>query len=374
MDRPIPSGFPISGALSHELVFPISPKRLAVTINPESLFAEATARFADRPSRSSMRGVIPLWGEALAQVTKAWLARPELATDAGRIARAPGGPANLGFRFGAHQLDKMRASDDLKDARTNSARPTDTPNSLPERGHIAQLSMRGANSRSNWEFMREARAPANKWLPLQPERARFATAIPRSPAVQRRYSFKPRALMFGPTASVLHYTCLSRIIASLSFRLLGIPMVGYIDDIGEPCRLELLDEAHVAFRTLCKAIGVSLKPEKADAGNTIAFLGLRGGFPSATNGGRLKISLPSDKAGKWATLNDETIKKGQRPTRFARKAHWGEISFSQTALFGQFARAMIIPLYHKLHAKTYPSFINIRENGSSSGWPTHTAR
>ena len=56
-------------------------------------------------------------------------------------------------------------------------------------------------------------------------------------------------------------------------------MVGYIDDFGALCRTELLADAQLAFRSLRQAIGVCLKPDKADAGNQIVFLGLKGTSP-----------------------------------------------------------------------------------------------
>ena len=66
--------------------------------------------------------------------------------------------------------------------------------------------------------------------------------------------------MVGPTASVLHYTYVSRIKASLDFRLLGIFTVGTIEDFGAQFRSELLGEAKIAFRALCRAIGFVLTP------------------------------------------------------------------------------------------------------------------
>ena len=285
-------GFPIVGRLAQSGVPPPSTKPIEKPISPDILFYDATARFAARSKRSSTRETIPLWEEALAKVQRGWLGQPEIVTEAGRSSHDPDAAINLAFRFGARHLDRMRACDDFKNAHTNRACAIETPKNLVDWGHIAQLALKGASSRPGWSFFKEDRASAYKWLPLQPDRARYATATLRSPVDNRWYSFRPRALMFGSASSVLHYTCLSRIIASLACRLLGIPTVGYIDDFGAICRTELLSDAILAVRALRHDIGVARNPGKADAGNVITPLGLQGEFPSPSNDRVFKIPPP----------------------------------------------------------------------------------
>ena len=360
-------GFPIVGELAQEGVFPQTTKKLPPPITPDSLFTDATSRFIERSRHSASKNDAALWKEAVAQVERGWLGPPDRVTDQGRAARSPADAINLAFRFGVSQQDKLRACDDLRHSGTNAACLIRTPNSLPTWDHIAQMALKGAASQPNWSFFKEDHASAYKWLPLLPAHARFATIILRSPTDGLWYSFAPRALLFGSTASVLHYTCLSRIIASLACRLLGIPMVGYIDDFGALCRTELLTEAQIAFRSLCQAIGVCLKPDKADAGNQIVFLGLKGTFPSLANGRQLLVTLPDEKANKWA---DEIVACAQANAiqRDALEKLIGKISFSQTALFGKFPRTMISPLYKKLHAKQYRAFINLQEKRIFEWW------
>ena len=107
----------------------------------------------------------------------------------------------------------------------------------------------------------------------------------------------------------MHYARLSLIVATLAFRLLRIHMVGYIDVFGEIPLSELLGESQVAFLALRCAIGAALKPGKAEAGKAIVSLGFQRGPPTANDRHR-KISLPREKATKWASLIDETIKSG----------------------------------------------------------------
>ena len=118
---------------------------------------------------------------------------------------------------------------------------------------------------------------------------------------------------------------------------MGIPMVGYIDDFWAICRSDLLDDAGLAFRSLCRALGVALKPGKADAGNAIDFIGLFGGSPSPANDYQLRISLPHGEARRRAVLIDETFKNGPIQLSTLGKLI-GKISFSQTSLFGELSR------------------------------------
>ena len=159
---------------------------------------------------------------------------------------------------------------------------------------------------ANWSFSKEDRASSYNWLPLLPEHARFATITLRPHRDSRRYSSAPRALLFGSAASVLHYTCVSRILADLACRALGIPMVGHIDDFGAICRSELLGDARLDFRSLCRSLGVALNPGKADAGNAITFLRLFGA-PSPANGYQLRISLPRERSRRWEALIDGVV-------------------------------------------------------------------
>ena len=54
----------------------------------------------------------------------------------------------------------------------------------------------------------------------------------KNPADGSWYGFMPRTLLFGSTAAVLHYNCLSRVIAPLACRAHKIPRKGYYGDFG----------------------------------------------------------------------------------------------------------------------------------------------
>ena len=161
-------GFPIIGQLDQEGVFPQSTKELPTPITTESLFNGAASRFADRTSRSVSRDFANLQKESTVQAKSGRLDNPELATDHGRIARAPADAIDLALRFCVHQLHKLRACGDLKRAGANAACSILTPNSLPAWDHITRLASRVATTQPNWPFVKEDHSPAYKWFPYSP--------------------------------------------------------------------------------------------------------------------------------------------------------------------------------------------------------------
>ena len=89
-----------------------------------------------------------------------------------------------------------------------------------------------APSARPWSFLKSDHAAAYEQLPIRPENSELATIALRDPNTDRWAAFRPRALMFGSTAAVVHYNCLSRCLAALISRVFGIPMMGYFDDYG----------------------------------------------------------------------------------------------------------------------------------------------
>ena len=94
-----------------------------------------------------------LWLEAISRIKKDWLRGPRRYTPTGDL-RANGElvVVNPAFRFGAQQVDKLRAVGDLRRSSANEATPVKTPTNLSSRGHISQKRMlfdREGESRPN---------------------------------------------------------------------------------------------------------------------------------------------------------------------------------------------------------------------------------
>ena len=182
--------------------------------------------------------------------------------------------------------------------------------------------------------------------------ARYAIIALWAPAEKIWVGFRSRTQLFGSIAAVLRYNCLSRIIASLICRILLIPTLGYFDDFG--FFVHTPDEAE-AMRDLTEflaIIGMELKTDKSVIGSSDIFLGLAAYFPRPANGMSLAISLPREKARRWAKLIHEII-TSMNMSHSTLESLIGRLSFAQTAVFGRFARAMTKPLYAKLFSPRY---------------------
>ena len=69
---------------------------------------------------------------------------------------------------------------------------------------------------------------------------------------------------------------------------------------------------------------------------------------------------PEEKRLKWSTLIASYLKEGRIPHRCLDKLI-GRLSFSQTALFGEFARAQLRPMYRKIHRRVYTAALSAYE-------------
>ena len=90
--------------------------------------------------------------------------------------------------------------------------------------------------------------------------------------------FVPRTLIFGATASALHYNTFSRILANFINRLFGIPLLAFYEDLGSPMLFAL---GRIGLETptkACRLLGIILKRSKSEWGNPLIFLGLIGHF------------------------------------------------------------------------------------------------
>ena len=149
--------------------------------------------------------------------------------------RLPGiqvGSANIAFRFGVEQQEKLRACGDLRHNMANLCTSVMTPITLPTWDHIAQLRKSVFQTKRDWVFLKSDHADAYKQLPLGPEYANLTAVCLRNPDTGEWCAFIPKVLLFGAVSSVIHYNCFIRLLAVLMNRILGIPILNYFDDFG----------------------------------------------------------------------------------------------------------------------------------------------
>ena len=136
-------------------------------------------------------------------------------------------------------------------------------------------------------------------------------------------------------------------------------MVGYIDDFGALPPSGIAKEDLFVSTQLCVRVGIVLKSDKSQAANKITFLGLLVGFPNSDSDFHIRISLRKEKAERWASAVEEIITQGAITRDPIGKLIW-ELIFSQTSIFGKFARTMTAPLYTKLHARNFIGELSLR--------------
>ena len=358
-------GFPITGSLSQRYTYDLADRdKLKDRIPRSQLFEAASLRFRERAAKYGHKDAQVIWGEALQQVEKGWLFAPHPLSADGKPLSWRAGRFDISFRFGVSQADKLRACYDLKHSVTNLACSVETPNQLVSWGHLSQLSQLLSQGGGDWSLLKSDHGPrsslqtAANW-PLGPA---F-----RHPSTHLWYGFVTRTLLFGSVEAVFHYNVLSRILAALTNRCLGIPPIAYFDDFAALIRRALGERALAASTRFCTLLGFQLNPKKSVVGPSVSFLGQLGDFPPNANNRHLMISLPVEKRKSWSDLIGGFLKEA-RISHICLGNLIGELSFSQTSLFCKFARTQMRPLQTKLNRRVYNARLSAGERLVSTWW------
>ena len=99
-------------------------------------------------------------------------------------------------------------------------------------------------------------------------------------------------------------------------------------------------------------LGVVVKKKKADMGRQVAFLGIRGAFPSPETDMILLLDLTDSGGGKWQSRTDEYIAPG--PThRNELGSLTGRISYPKASSVGRRGREMTLLLPRGVYSDFY---------------------
>ena len=166
----------------------------------------------------------------------------------------------MAFRFAVVQTSKVRACDDLKGSLTNRICTVETPIALPDWDLLAAMSLLISTShpRRIGLSLKEMIHPLIKNLPLKPLDSHLTAIGLWNSQCKKRFAFLPRTLLFGATASVLHYNVFLRILAAVFNRLFGIPLIAFYDDMGSPMIWGLAEEALQLGYEVSALLGVNL--------------------------------------------------------------------------------------------------------------------
>ena len=359
-------GFPITGDLSQDKAFPFkNPKERLLPM--KQLFESAEDRFRERAPKSGWKNANDLWKEAMDQHAKGWLAAPVELKASGRPADLPTGGYNIAFRFGVEQAEKLRACDDLKHGLANQACRVHTPIKLVSWDHLSQLCRSFAKDGRDWALFKADHEAAYKQLPLDPADQLYAIVALRHPTSGVWYGFRSRTLVFGSVAAVIHYNVFSRLITVIFNKTFGIPPICFFDDFAALLPRLLARKGLAAFTAICELLGIKLKSAKSELGPEVTFLGLQGTYPAEKTDFVLQICLPAEKKKAWSALILSYLSQGRISYQELEKLI-GRLSFSQTLLFGKFARTQLRPLYQKLYRRVYNATLSAEERDVFSRW------
>ena len=157
---------------------------------------------------------------------------------------------------------------------------------------------------------------------------------------------------FGPIAAVIRYNFLSRLMASLEFRLLLIPTVRYFDASGLPARASDSESTTEALAAMFDVVGIT--PNRWESAIALAdtFRGLSSKFPHAANRTTAALSHETARANGRSDMPIRLLGEW-RISRANLEAVIGRLSFARTAAFGRFTRPIRKPLYAKLYSARY---------------------
>ena len=123
------------------------------------------------------------------------------------------------------------------------------------------------------------------------------------------------------------------------------------------------------FNSFCNKLATLLKMDKRKVAKALTFLGLFGEFPNRDNDDLLRISLTFEKEIRRVGIINTQIATGQILHTELDKLI-GRLSFSRTAIFGRFGRAISRPLYNKLTSTNYSNKLEHHELQALRWWET----
>ena len=195
------NGFPISGNLRQQDVFPMDTSATPDLVGPESLYETTTARFRERSPKATSRFPQQLWEEAIAQVDRGWLYPPEPLDSNSNFLSRPSERFNVEFRFGVPQAGKLRGCDDFKDSLANTTCRVQSPITLPGWDHIAAAARTLSASRQSWAFGEIDHRASYKALPIRPGDSDSAIKALWQPESRGRFGFSTQNETFRLNSS-----------------------------------------------------------------------------------------------------------------------------------------------------------------------------
>ena len=201
--------------------------------------------------------------------------------------------------------------------------------------------------KDDWPFGKTDNASAYKHLEIMVSDMRCAYVAIRHQVAARWYAIRPKTLLFGSSADVMHYNTIIGLFSAIAARILCNQAISYFDDFGFPTKPILGGPPLRAANCAARLLGILLEGRKSATDKEIAHSGILGVFHSAKHGRQLVISFASDRISKIVGIL--TASFGSRsPSRASLERLVAKLNCPPTALYSRFRRAPLHPLYRKL--------------------------
>ena len=176
----------------------------------------------------------------------------------------------------------------------------------------------------------------------------------RSIQLQKQTAVRPAPAhpTFGPVAAAIRYNFLSRLMASLEFRLFLIPAIRYFDSFGFLARASDSEATMEALVAMFDVVGITPALGKSTIAIADTFRVVSSKFPRVSNRTTIALSLETAKATGRSDMPAQLLGDG-RISRASLEAMIGRLSFAHTAACGVFARSIPKPLRAILYSARY---------------------
>ena len=167
-----------------------------------------------------------MWRNALEHVDLGWLDGPFPSDEDGKLVTGEGPQrANLASRFGLQPGKKLRVVDGLRRSPTDTAAAARTSVNPLTWDHFAALvrTFQAKGTSGNVATAKADSGYAYIQLPARDGRKMWVVVFPKDPPSGKMRGFIPETQLFGPTAAVLHYNTVLRVMETMAGRWLRIP-------------------------------------------------------------------------------------------------------------------------------------------------------
>ena len=271
----------------------------------------------------------------------AWWPRPAIGIEGSPMLPSPEGIMTAAFSFSVCQHQKIRRCEDHRRSLHNATvQVADVPphEDITVYANVAKTFMNEGLPTASWA--QDLNAAYRQFPVRSTDHTYTILCCPDGPVV-----FRHCALSFGSTASVWAFNRTADAVCHLTRRILWSPVCHYVDDFGCVESSTTIQSSYANFERLFGALGLRMKPSKAQPPNQVQKLL---GVSFKTSAGAITLQPHPDRVEKIKDMISECLSSDQMSPELAQKLA-GKMVFLTTTVFGQLGRGLLSPLYGRAH-------------------------